>query len=258
MRIATWNMRNGGRPEAWRYVEEQLCPDVALLQEANPRHRLHPGWAPIDERRRWGSLVVARDGLRASPVTAVKGSAMKSPVSGQALSQTYPGAVYVAQIQPAGSEPLIFVSVYVVQEDNVAQTVVHRVLSDLFPLLTDVRYKDRIVLGGDLNVSTQLGGMWARHSKSALDRITSAYGLINLTDGLRQREARLRGCPCRDEVCGHVRTRRSSNSPVPWQTDYLFVSAKLKKRVAHVEIPGDDDAAYAFSDHAPLIAHLQL
>lgn len=45
---------------------------------------------------------------------------------------------------------------------------------------------------------------------------------------------------------------------MPWQTDYLFVSAKLKKRVVHVEIPGDDDAAYAFSDHAPLVAHLQL
>lgn len=144
------------------------------------------------------------------------------------------------------------------QENNVAQAVAHRILSDLFPLLTDPRYKDRIVLGGDLNVSTQLGGMWARHSESTLDRITIAYGLVNLTAGLRPPTDRLDGCPCRDRICGHIRTRRSSNSPVPWQTDYLFASPKLAARIVRMRCPTDEDPAYAFSDHAPVIAELEI
>ena len=183
---------------------------------------------------------------------------MKTPVPSTALSQTYPGSVHASEIKQKDGPSLVAVSIYVVQENNVAQTVAHRILSDLFPLLTDPRYKDRIILGGDLNVSTQLNGMWARHSKSALDRLTHAYGLINLTDHVRRPLQRLSGCPCRDEICRHVRTRRSSNSPVPWQTDYLFASAKLAANVIRVHCPSDEDPAYAFSDHAPVIAELEI
>jgi exonuclease III len=251
-------MRGGGRLEAWRHLEDELRCDVALLQEANPGNRPYHGFSAIGGGRRWGSLVVVRDRLPALPLGTLKGSAMKTPVPSTALSQTYPGAVHACEITLENAKPLIAVSVYVVQENNVAQTVAHRILSDLFPLLTDARYRDRIILGGDLNVSTQLTGMWARHSRSALDRITQAYGLVNLTDGLRSPTQRLPGCPCRDEICSHIRTRRSSNSPVPWQTDYLFASPKLAASVARVDCPSDDDPAYAFSDHAPVIAELQI
>ena len=258
LRVATWNMRGGGRPEAWRHLEDDLRCDIALLQEANPKDRTYADFSAIGGGRRWGSLVLVREDLTALPLDTLRGSAMKTPVPSAALSQTYPGAVYACEIKLKDAEPLIAISVYVVQENNVAQTVAHRILSDLFPLLTDARYRDRIILGGDLNVSTQLDGMWARHSRSALDRITQAYGLINLTDGLRAPTQRLHDCPCRDEICSHIRTRRSSNSPVPWQTDYLFASPKLAASVARVDCPGDDNPAYAFSDHAPVIAELQI
>lgn len=258
LRVATWNMRSGGSVEAWRYLEDELCADVALLQEANPRDHVYPGLNEIGGGRRWGSMVAVRAGLTAVPLGTLKGSDMKTAVPSSALEQTYPGSVHAREIKLHDAEPLIAVSVYVVQENNVAQTVVHRILSDLFPLLTDGRYKDRIILGGDLNISTQLRGMWARHSKSALDRITEAYALINLTAGIRAPTEPLAGCPCRDEICGHVRTRRSSNSAVPWQTDYLFASSKLAARVVRLECPGDDDPAYAFSDHAPVVAELDI
>src|SRR5687767_13220397 len=92
LRVATWNMRSGGRPEAWRHLEVQLRPDIALLQEARPRNRAYPGFNEIDAGRRWGSLVAVRDGLATSPVETLKGSAMKTPVPSAALSQTYPGS----------------------------------------------------------------------------------------------------------------------------------------------------------------------
>jgi len=193
-------MRSGGSAGAWRHLEDEVRPDVALLQEALPRERAYPGFTALGGGRRWGSLVVVRDDLTAVPLDTLKGSAMKTPVAGFALSQTYPGSVHACEIELKDAEPLVAVSVYVVQENNVAQTVVHRILSDLFPLLTDARYKDRIILGGDLNVSTQLGGMWARHSRSALDRITTAYGLVNLTAQVRPPTERLEGCPCRDKT----------------------------------------------------------
>lgn len=257
LHIATWNMRRNRRPEAWRYLEDQLRPDIALLQEANPGDRAYPDFDAIGGGRRGGSLVAARDDLDVLPLGMIKGSAMKTPVPSATLSQTYPGSVYAREIKLKDAESLIAVSVYVVQENNVAQAVAHRILSDLFPLLTDPRYKDRIILGGDLNVSTQLDGMWARHSKSTLDRITIAYGLVNLTARVRPRAERLQGCPCRDEICDHIRTRRHPNSPVPWQTDYLFASPKLAARI-RMRCPTDDDPAYAFSDHAPVIAELEI
>lgn len=137
LRVGTWNMRGGGSLEAWRHLQDELRPDVALLQEANPRNHDRPGFQAIGGGRRWGSLVVVRDDLTAPPLDMIKGAAMKSPVSSAALTQTYPGSVHACQVGVPDGRPLIAVSVYVVQENNVAQAVVHRILSDLFPLLTE-------------------------------------------------------------------------------------------------------------------------
>jgi hypothetical protein len=52
-----------------------------------------------------------------------------------------------------------FISLYGLLDD-LADASVHRSLSDLDPVFTDSRYNEYIVLGGDLNISTQMPNAW--------------------------------------------------------------------------------------------------
>jgi hypothetical protein len=67
------------------------------------------------------------------------------------LRQTFPGSVSVAQQD--GEQPTVFVSVYGVLDAGYAITTMHRILSDLTPLL-DSPLGRQVILGGDLNAST--------------------------------------------------------------------------------------------------------
>jgi exonuclease III len=46
---------------------------------------------------------------------------------------------------------------------------------------------------------------------------------------------------------------------VPYQTDYLFVSEKLSRRLRKVEILNEDDSpVWELSDHCPIVATLEV
>ena len=71
----------------------------------------------------------------------------------------------------------------------------HRLLTDLIPLFDEVgSRRDRwLVMGGDLNVSTQLPEPYGRWSRSVFERI-EAFGFVNLTErALQQHPERLSG-----------------------------------------------------------------
>lgn len=151
MRIVCWNMNHFMRsPEqrvaAWRYLES-LEPDFALLQEAVVPDRLRPTHrvdrlGGIGGARPWGSAVVSFQG----EIEGVE-ELYVPPLS---LHRTYPGSVAVAR-----ANGLTLISCYAVIEAGYAITTFHRQLSDLTPLF-DSKMGRRVVLGGDLNLSTQL------------------------------------------------------------------------------------------------------
>ncbi len=113
-------------------------------------------------------------------------------------------------------------SVYGLIEYGYAVTTVHRILSDLTPLF-DTSNGQRVVVGGDLNCSTQLAPPHRARHKTVFDRFAS-LGLVNVTERPLD-DAVLHGCPCVDEPCRHVRTHFHSRSKKPWQDDYVFLSA---------------------------------
>jgi exonuclease III len=146
----------------------------------------------------------------------------------------------------------VLVSVYGALDEGYTVTTVHRFLSDLTPLL-DTLSKRGVILAGDLNISTQwLGPHRSRH-RNALERFAT-MGLVDCLALGRPARPKLEGCPCEDMPCCHVRTQRHPRSPVPWQTDYMFVSESLVSRVqACSVIDGGTPNPWELSDHCPIV-----
>jgi exonuclease III len=271
--VATWNMdhwKGVGRDrehtaKAWRYARE-LGVDVLLLQEAVPP----PGgfeatvFPTRDALERWHSGGRAAFGTAIAVFGHDANEIPVGPLLGDRtarLTQTH-DAAFVAVRVTAGGEEIALVSLYGVLEgplldkQTYAVTSVHRSLSDLTPLL-NARRRPRII-GGDLNVSTQMQPPHRAAHRVVFDRI-AAFGLGDCTRSTANARQALGGCPCADrDACSHVQTHRHPKSQVPWQLDYLFASerqlmGKLKSCRAV-----DDGRAWELSDHCPVVAEFDL
>jgi hypothetical protein len=260
MRIVVWNMSHWQksdelRREAWGALK-LLEPDVALVQEAVPPPDLSQAYRPIGGARPWGSAVVGLT-TRVKPVDSVQGRYNTKPAS---LLQTFPGSVAIASAQIEGNE-LVFVSMYGVIDNGYADTTVQRQLSDLVPLFDNASMSGRIVLGGDLNITTQWNGSQSRYrawEATTLARIR-AFGLVDCLDD-RRAAGPLAGCACEDgEACRHVRTQRHSRSNRPWQNDYVFASEALLKQGQIIRAEAIDTPEWRpLSEHMPLVLDLDL
>lgn len=259
-KVASWNMdywrRRGAKSQAksWGYLDDEVAADVALLQEA----KAPDGRAAVSGRREiyqgqgWTSLI-ATD-LSARPIRTARARHSKRV---SRLHRTHPGCLAVAEITLPNGRPLIAASVYGKIDDGYAQTTMHRLLTDLTPLFDESgSRRDRwVVVGGDLNVSTQLPKPYGRWSNSVFDRI-EAFGFVNLTEmGVRQHpERRLSDCKCSDPDCAHVQTA-THRTGTQYQNDYLFASEALAERLEDCVV---QSAGGEFSDHWPVVAEFEV
>jgi len=255
MRIAVWNMSHWqksdvDRAAAWSWLRDAGA-DVALVQEAVPPDDVRSAvYRPIGGARPWGSAVV---GLTTDvvAVTAATGRYNSKPVE---LLATLPGIVAIGAIEFAGNS-LTLVSMYGLIDDGYADTTVNRVLSDLVPLFDDPARGKRLVLGGDLNISTQWVGAQERYrawEQATFNRI-AAFGLHDCCDLFRN-PGRLDGCDCLDgDDCRHVRTQYHPRSGRPWQNDYVYASDALiaGSQVASCRVD-DDPTVRSLSGHLEL------
>ena len=231
MRIVTWNMDYWKRStclrgQAWEFLRTRIRPDIALVQEAVPpdgmEHVVFRAGGMQDDRvsppkdRGWGSAVLSF-GPEIRPVTQATSPFRRAPIP---LLRTFPGCVAIAEV--ADQPPLIVVSAYGVIDRGYADTTVHRILSDLTPLL-DERLGQGILIAGDLNITTQWS---AKHKgflrglhEECLRRDTNlferfvALGLHNLVT--RGEPGPLEGCDCSlGAGCRHVRygAKRAPNT----------------------------------------------
>lgn len=275
LRVATWNMdcwKAPRKPEgcrhadAWRYLIDDLAPDVALTQEcvASPELGSVTYWpGGISASRPWGSAVWA-NGFDLQAIRELEAIWRGNSLGVSSPAQTLPGAVALARVDLGSFGGMTLISVYGVIERGYATTTMHRILSDLEPLFDDPRYGDDVILGGDFNVGTQWRGSDERFNprdRSVLDRL-AAFGLVDCVDARRDELAPEPACPCLDEKpCRHIRTQWNLRYPdTPYQNDYLFASEHLvRDRLARVEVHNAlDHPAQAFSDHCPIVATFEL
>lgn len=166
--------------------------------------------------------------------------------------RTMPGCVAVAD---PGKGPLL-ISIYGAFDEGYTVTTVHRLLSDLTPLL-DSSAKRGVVVAGDLNVSTQMAVPHRARHRNVLERFAT-LGLVDCLGLGRPARAQLQGCPCEDAPCRHVQTHRHPRSTVPWQDDYVFVSERLAERVKRCAVvdSGEPDP-WQLSDHLPIVLEFE-
>ena len=253
-RIVSWNMSHwqktaAQRREAWDYLRS-LEVDFALLQETVPPAELHPHayvYRPegIDRNRRWGSAIVSF-GDAIEPVLVAKSRHGKTAVN---LHGTFTGSVAIA-ITKGG---FTLISLYTVMEQGYAIITLHRQLSDLTPMF-DSPLGRRVVLAGDLNISTQFPEPDRSRHRNALERI-AAFDMVDAFGIDRPPRERLDGCPCEDRPCRHVQTQRHGRSKIPWQNDYFFVSKALVPKVKSC-IPVHEGYPWLLSDHSPILLEL--
>lgn len=261
MRVATWNMNfrdrtAAAREASWGFLADSIRPDLALLQETMPptgSSALYRNGG-IGGGRPWGSAILAPS-LTLQEVSEVTTRFSKDPSQ---LTETFPGSTIVGLWDPPAGDAVVFVSVYGVIDHGYALTTVHRALSDLTPLF-DTRLGRRVVLGGDLNCSTQLPPPDRERHRNLFERI-AGLGLVDLIAATRASRPRLADCPCEDaEECSHVQTHRHGQSPKPWHDDYLFATKPVAERLTSCTVldSGEPDP-WSFSDHCPVVAGLDL
>ena len=153
--VTCWNMNHWQRdPEsrlgAWKYLKEHIKTDFALVQETVPPTEIdNIIYKEIGGRRKWGSAVVGY-GRRLCEVSEIHTIA-----GAKSLHQSHPGCLVAALTYDNDCKPLMLISMYGMIFNRYAITTVHRLLSDLTPIF-DGAIKHRVIMGGDLNLSTQL------------------------------------------------------------------------------------------------------
>jgi endonuclease/exonuclease/phosphatase family metal-dependent hydrolase len=178
---------------------------------------------------------------------------------------SHPGCVVAADVRLDGGARHTAISLYGLQEYRkhidgepyrlrYAVTAVHRILSDLTPLIDlhgRSRVKRPLVLGGDLNVSSQIDPPDRRRHREVLERF-AGLGLKD-TWAAAPDSIRAPDCTCEDQPCRHVRTHTHGRSPRPWQLDYVFANPAWKPISAETHL---DEDTWTRSDHAPVVVRL--
>jgi exonuclease III len=154
------------------------------------------------------------------------------------MTYTHPGTVTIATFAPPDHQPITLISLYGQMIDGHSISTLHRILSDLTPILG--RSRKRVILGGDFNASPQFDRPPKYQAHRILfDRVRN-FGLIDcLNDGSKG-------------------TWRAPQKTLQYyQLDYLFVSESICKKLISCDVI-DSPHLHGFSDHNPVVAVFDL
>jgi exonuclease III len=251
-----WQRTAAQREQSWQWLESRLVAgvDIALLQETVVPPEYHDRAvnepAVIGPHAQWASAVVTSRAAIEAVGTATSCYSKAACV----LQQTFPGSVQIGSLDVGEAAPIFAVSVYGCWDAHrCADTTMHKILSDLTPLLDGVGWK-RTVLGGDFNVSTQTEGSQRARDATVFARLAS-LGLVDLLAENKPLRPPIEDCWCdkaRTDRCRHVQTQKHSRSDRPWNNDYLFASHELAERLISCAPVGEWD--WTLSDHRPVVA----
>lgn len=267
--VATWNLHQGVDKRAeniaatWRYLEHEVRPTVALVQEAFaktiPETAGGSFYWPADPVPYDTALLAYAGSLEPLPDVITRYSTRRS----FAIRPTVPATFAAARVVDVPEvEPFVAISLYGRIIRQYAQTEVLRAVADLIPLFDAREFNRRIVLGGDLNVYDQTPDRVMRGRWKAILQVIEALGLVNLLKQTQPARGPAPGCPCEEPACWHVETfrhrSRKHNRPGYLTMDYLFATEELAARLTALEVWGDRSEVWNLSDHCPLVARFEL
>lgn len=238
LKVASWNMAHWTHrkvtQQAWSYLDTEIAADITLVQESAPP-TTHQNefcvWREIGGNRKWGSGVLTKR----LPVTEFK-----------LERNDYPGALTVADVILPDNSTLVVVSAYGQMDKNgYSITTLHRMLSDLTHLFNgELRKggKPKIILGGDLNASSQFDDKQGNESHRIFFQRLEDFGLVDCQGAFTHERPR---------------TLRHTKSGFPWVNDYIFASKSLAKKVVACEVV-ERPEIHNLSDHNPVVVTFEL
>lgn len=167
--VLIWNMGMGAPSSrsdrrTWDRLSELIdewSVDVALLNEASTSilrdadGAVYEVWGTRGrdrKRRDWSTAVLSRHGL--AEIRDAQAVSYRGRRPNVRFENSRPGSWIAASVRIPKVVDVTCVSLYGLT-DELSEASVHRSLSELSPLFSDPRYGERLLLGGDLNTSTQ-------------------------------------------------------------------------------------------------------
>lgn len=235
-----WKHKKEDRTRAWEYLDKDIDPDIALLQEALPPKGQYNDnnvvFPEVDDKYKWASCIVSG----------------RCAIHEVDFNRKFQYSLIAADLKlpsekfGAGDKVLTVVSMYVpIDEWGFSTPNLHIMLSDLTPLLLNKLGEREVILAGDFNTSPQWeegGKRWPGLSQDILFRRIEDFGLINCTEKF---------------WAEHRQTYRHSRSQYPWQNDYIFVTKGLEDSLQYCYVV-DNPEVHKLSDHNPVVIELEL
>lgn len=232
MKIVSWNM--GGfayqkkQIEAWACLENDLKPDIALLQEV-PRSKFDE----LDECRQGFSYQGAAYGTM-----IFCGQALATNAVENAERSIRTAEMYVSAIDFCLSErPIAIMSVHA-NPGKLQKEALKRLLD----FLELVGRSVPIIVGGDFNACRHYDEIYKRNAYSWFFEYIERIGFYDCHFGLHGKEER---------------TYWSKRTAEPYQDDHIFVPADWKNRIVRCDVLPYDPIR-GMSDHGPIELNLDL
>lgn len=272
MRIASWNVgywQRGARSGYWDSIVRTLREarvDIVLLQETSPVFELEGVFEELTRRRSglsygWGTAVMPLN--PDIEVRRIPWVPADSHVPLGSYGCSHPGTVAAAELR-IGEQVLNVASVYGRMFDGgndikYASTTMHRIISDLIPLLDPREGTAEVIIGGDFNCTTQWERLRDRLIDSTVFERLVAHGTVDLLRDRFPDRKPMEDCFCHEVgSCQHVRTLRHLDKADsrPFQDDYLFASDALAARARAFVL--DAEEVWTISDHCIVGVDLDL
>ncbi len=263
MKIATWNIKQAVAPkkplpELWDYAAEVIGADVMVFTEGNvPGDGVPEGWTAvrraegIGERRRWGTVIAARNGVELVDITnGAEGD------GGFVISHSWPGTVTIVDVVQDGEAVLTIAGIYGISQDADGNSVGHggysvpNILNELVDLVNSPR-GERLVIAGDFNLLP--ADMPEELYEIMIDVVEDTSDLREPLDGCTR-------CSFDGEPCGHMWTHKNGGGPngAVQNIDYVFIAPELAE--VCVDVYGgeaDFEGIWEVSDHAPVVVEFE-
>lgn len=232
MRITTWNVARRRGSAACYYLREEICPDVALLQEVLPTcvARLsgdlfsRPGnviFRTIGATRPWGSAIYAC-GLKVKEIKL----------------ESHHGWVVAGQVSLPDGSDIIAVSVHA----QIINNSVFPNLRKIFDNLSLALKGRQFVVGGNLNSCRLIDKVYGTTEDGEFFDWVESNGFFNTHKKFHEEEQQ---------------TFWGGKDCNPYQDDHLFVSGGLIDKVKSCHVVNNEHTR-KLSDHSPLVIDLAL
>lgn len=240
IKIATWNMNQRTSLESWDYIIDEMDADIVLLQECkipegidkrcNIIHAGETKETPWYDQKDWCSAVVTKD----YPISEIKD---------ERFINSHNGAVVAGEVETPDFE-VSAISIYGIHDKlGYCSTTMHRIVSDITPLIHHSGKQGKFIIGGDYNVSRQWDDCHSDQSHGLVFDRLKDLGLVNCTE---------------EYYRGHKKTNRRDNAMKPYQLDYIHVSASLVTRRCFSCDVLETNKVKRLSDHNPVFVKIKI